>query len=284
MSFSLVGLLNFVSPKGRRSRRVASGLAYGERPKQKLDIYGPVKADGPVPVVVFIYGGAWTEGDRRDFGFVARWLAGLGYLVVVPDYRALPEVEYPVFLDDCAAAVRWTLEHAAEHGGDGSRLALMGHSAGAYNAVMLALEPDYGVAGAIGAVVGLSGPYNFYPFDVPISIRTFNGAADPLSTQPVNLVTAAAPPMFLGSADGDIVVGPQNTVALARRLREHGVMVTERHYPRFTHPSTLLELGSLLSRRSSLAGEVASFLERTLRLARPGGSAMIEAGEVGVER
>lgn len=284
MSFSLVGLLNFASPGDRRSRRLASGLAYGEKPKQRLDIYGPMKAEGPVPVVVFIYGGAWNEGDRRDFAFVARWLAGLGYLVVVPDYRVLPEVEYPVFLEDCAAAVRWTLRHAAEHGGDASRLALMGHSAGAYNAVMLALEPDYGVAGAIGAVVGLSGPYNFYPFDVPISIRTFSSAVEPLKTQPVNLVTSAAPPMFLGSADGDTVVGPQNTEALARRLREHDVPVTERHYPHFTHPSTLLELGSLLSRRSSLAGEVAAFLEHTLRLARPGGDAMIGAGEVGVGR
>jgi len=284
MSLSLVGLLNFASPKDRRSRRLSSGLSYGERPKQQLDIYGPRDASGPVPVVIYLYGGAWNEGDRRDFAFVARWLAGLGYLVVVPDYRVLPEVEYPVFLEDCADAVRWTLRHAAEFGGDASRLALAGHSAGAYNAVMLALEPAYGVATAIDAVVGLSGPYNFYPFDVPISIRTFSGAADPLATQPVNLVSSAAPPMFLASADDDTVVGPQNTMALAQRLREQGVEVIERHFPRFTHPSTLLELGSLLTRRSSLAGEVAAFLARTLRLAPPAGDAMIGAGEQGAGR
>ena len=180
--------------------------------------------------------------------------------------------------------MRWTLRHAAENGGDASRLALVGHSAGAYNAVMLALQPAYGVADAIDAVVGLSGPYNFYPFDVPISIRTFSGAADPLATQPVNLVSSAAPPMFLASADDDTVVGPQNTVALARRLREQGVAVTERHFPRFTHPSTLLELGSLLSRHSSLAGEVAAFLARTLRLAPSNGNAMIGPGEQGAGR
>jgi len=284
MSFSLVGLLNFASPGDRRSRRLASGLSYGDRPKQKLDVYGPRDLTGPVPVVIYIYGGAWNEGDRRDFAFVARWLAGLGTLVVVPDYRVLPEVEYPVFLEDCADAVRWTLQHAAAFGGDPARLALAGHSAGAYNAVMLALEPGYGVADRIDAVVGLSGPYNFYPFDVPISVRTFSGAADPLATQPVNLVTAAAPPMFLASADGDTVVGPQNTVALAQRLREVGAEVIERHFPRFTHPSTLLELGSLLTRRSSLAGEVAAFLGRTLRLAPPDGSAMIAPREEGAGR
>ncbi len=284
MSFSLVGLLNFASPGDRRSRRFAAGLSYGGSIRQKLDIYGPRNVSRPVPVVIYIYGGAWNEGDRRDFAFVARWLAGLGYLVVVPDYRVLPEVEYPVFLEDCADAVRYALQHAAEFGGDASRLALAGHSAGAYNAVMLALEPAYGVAEAIDAVVGLSGPYNFYPFDVPISIRTFSGAVDPLATQPVNLVTAAAPPMFLASADGDTVVGPQNTVALAQRLREQGVAVNERHFPRFTHPSTLLELGSLLSRRSSLADEVAAFLARTLRLAPPDDGAMIAPDEQGAGR
>ena len=281
MSFSLVGLLNFASPGDRRSRRLAAGLSYGGQRRQQLDLYAPREASGPIPVVVYLYGGAWNEGDRRDFAFVARWLAGQGYLVVVPDYRVLPEVEYPVFLEDCAAAVRWTLQHAAEFGGDASRLALAGHSAGAYNAVMLALQPAYGVTEAIDAVVGLSGPYNFYPFDVPISIRTFSGASDPLATQPVNLVTSAAPPMFLASADDDTVVGPQNTVALARRLREAGVAVIERHFPRFTHPSTLLELGSLLTRRSSLGAEVAAFLADTLRLAPADGAAMIGAHEEG---
>jgi acetyl esterase/lipase len=180
--------------------------------------------------------------------------------------------------------VRWALQHAAEFGGDASRLALAGHSAGAYNAVMLALQPAYGVTDAVDAVVGLSGPYNFYPFDVAISIRVFSGAGDPLKTQPVNLVTADAPPMFLASADDDTVVGPQNTVALAGRLREHGVAVIERHFPRFTHPSTLLELGSLLTRRSSLAEEVAAFLARTLRLAPPDGGAMIAPDEEGAGR
>ncbi|HEV2513952.1 MAG TPA: alpha/beta hydrolase [Devosia sp.] len=284
MSFSLVGLLNFASPKDRRSWRLASGVSYGRWPKQKLDIYGPRAAGGPVPVVIYLYGGAWNEGDRRDFAFVARWLAGLGTMVVVPDYRVLPEVEYPVFLEDCADAVRWTLQHAAEFGGDATRLALAGHSAGAYNAVMLALEPAYGVSAAVDAVVGLSGPYNFYPFDVPISIRTFSGAPDPLATQPVNLVSAAAPPMFLASADDDTVVGPQNTVALAKRLREVGAEVVERHFPRFTHPSTLLELGSLLTRRSSLAGDVAGFLARTLQLAPSDDDAMIGHGQEGAGR
>ncbi len=137
-------------------------------------------------------------------------------------------------------------------------------SSGAYNAVMVALERGYGVTEAIKAVVGLSGPYDFYPFDVPISIRTFSEASDPLATQPVNLVTASAPPMLLASGDDDTVVGPHNTVGLARALQAERVAVDELHYPGFKHPGTLLELGTPLSRRSTLASEVLSFLQRTL--------------------
>jgi acetyl esterase/lipase len=260
MSFSLVGLLNTLTPKARGSRRVATAVPYGKRQRLKLDVYTPSTGDGPWPVVVFFYGGAWNEGDRRDFAFVGRWLAAEGYVVTVPDYGIIPEIEYPVFLEDCAAAVRWTLANASRYSGDASRLAVMGHSSGAYNAVMLALEPAYGVARDIRAVVGLSGPYDFHPFDVPISIRTFSAADDPRATQPVNLATSAAPPMLLASGDDDTVVGPHNTVELARALRAHGVPVEELHYPGFKHPATLLELGTPLSRRSSLAGEVLAFL------------------------
>jgi acetyl esterase/lipase len=260
MSFSLVGLLNTITPKARGSRRLAAGLAYGDRPRLKLDVYAPRSGEGPWPVIVFFYGGAWNEGDRRDFVFAGRWLAAQGYVVTVPDYGIIPEIEYPVFLEDCAAAVRWSLANAARYGGDAGRLAVMGHSSGAYNAVMLALEPAYGVARDIRAVVGLSGPYDFHPFDVPISIRTFSAAPDPLATQPVNLTSPASPPMLLASGDDDTVVGPYNTVELAKALRAHGVAVEELHYPGFKHPGTLLELGTPLSRRSSLAGEVLAFL------------------------
>jgi acetyl esterase/lipase len=129
---------------------------------------------------------------------------------------------------------------------------------------MVALEQGYGVTREIRAVVGLSGPYDFYPFDVPISIRTFAAASDPLATQPVNLVTPEVAPMLLASGDDDTVVGPHNTVGLAKALRAHGVAVEELHYAGFKHPATLLELGTPLSRRSTLAGEVLAFLDRTL--------------------
>jgi acetyl esterase/lipase len=261
MSISLLGLLNLITPNPRGSRRIAAGLSYGPDRRQRLDLYAP-RGQGPWPVVVFLYGGAWSEGDRGDYAFVGRWLAAQGYLVAVADYRVLPEVEYPAFLDDCAAAVRWVAAHAGAHGGDGRRVALVGHSAGAYNAVMIALDARYGLRGHVAAVVGLSGPYDFYPFTEPIGRRTFSNVPDPESTQPINHVTAGAPPMLLASGDEDTLVGPQNTRALARKLRDAGVEVEERHYPRFQHPGTLLELGTPLGRRSDLAARITRFVAR----------------------
>ena len=262
MSISLVGLLNSLSPKPRSSRRLAGGLRYGPEAKQMLDLYGPA-GPGPHPVIVFFYGGAWAEiGERRDFAFAARALAALGYLVAVPDYRVLPEVAYPTFLEDCALCVHWLIDQAATHGGDPSRLALAGHSAGAYNAVMVALDPRYGLRGRIGAVAGLSGPYDFYPFNDQISARTFGHVPDGPATQPVNHVAPGAPPMFLAHGDKDTLVGPLNAVSLAAKLRAVGAEADVRNYPGLGHAGPVMELGSLIKRRSTLFADLRAFLAR----------------------
>lgn len=268
MAISLLSLLNTLSPKDRGSRKVARDVPFGPAPRQQLDIYAPRHASGPVPVVFFIYGGSWMDGDRRNYDFAGRALAALGYVVVIADYRVLPEVEYPGFLEDGVAALRWVVEHIARYGGDAGRIALMGHSAGAYNGVMLVLDPAYlaaaGLLERVRCVVGLSGPYDFLPFDGPISLRTFGAVRQPATTQPVNHVRPGAPPMLLGSGDKDRIVYPRNSVALAARLRQAGVAVEEIHYPGLDHPGPLLALGRPARRIAPVLADVAAFLRRYL--------------------
>jgi acetyl esterase/lipase len=309
-----------------------------------------------VPLLLFVYGGGWDSGDRTEYSFAGRALAGLGFLVAVADYRVFPEVTFPAFVDDLGLAANWLLAHAAQHGGepdrfflaghsagaynavmlalqparfgapglagkieavvglsgpydfypydvkqsidafgpyddplstqpvnlvtsaappmllahgaqhggDPGRVVLAGHSAGAYNAVMLALQPDrFGapdLAGKIEAVVGLSGPYDFYPYDVKQSIDAFGPYDDPLSTQPVNLVTSAAPPMLLAQGERDTTVGDYHTVRLAAILRGAGVPVVERHYPALGHPQTVLGLMRPFRRLWPVWGDVRAFL------------------------
>ena len=193
-------------------------------------------------------------------------------MTVIADYRVVPEVEYPGFLEDCATAFAWVADHIGDHGGDGQRMALMGHSAGAYNALMLALDPTYlarsGLRQRVRCVVGLSGPYDFFPFDGPISLRTFGAVDDPRSTQPVNHVGVGAPPTFLGHGGKDRLVYPRNSVALAERLRDAGGTVEEHHYGALGHPATLLALGRPARGIAPVLADVAQFLGR--HLASPG--------------
>lgn len=148
--------------------------------------------------------------------------------------------------------------------GETPRTALMGHSAGAYNAVMLALHPSYRITSKpsdrIRCVVGLSGPYDFYPFDGKISRRTFGGVIDPQDTQPVQHVTNAAPSMLLGTGDKDRLVYPRNTVALSNLLRLAGVQVDEIHYSELGHAQTLLALSRPGRHVAPVLSDVAAFL------------------------
>ena len=262
MPSTALGWFDRLVPKDLSSRRIAADIRFGPNPKNLLDLYAP-RRGGLWPMLVFVHGGGWDSGDRREYGFVGRALAALGFLVACADYRVFPEVVYPAFVEDLAVAAKWLVAHAAEYGGDRRRLVLVGHSAGAYNAVAFALQPGrYGapaLAGRIKAVVGLSGPYDFYPFDVKQSIDAFGQYPEPLTTQPINLVTPGAPPMFLGHGVKDTTVGDYHTVRLAAKLRENKVPVVERHYP-LHHPEPVLSLALPLRRVWPVWRDVAGYL------------------------
>jgi acetyl esterase/lipase len=239
---SPAGVLNLTSP--RAGIEISRDIAYGDKPRQKLDVYAPRSASsggGNAPVVVFFYGGGWTEGDRKQYGFVARALASRGIVVVVPDYRLYPEVRFPAFIEDAAAATRWAHDHVRSHGGDPRRLFVVGHSAGAYIATMLSLDPRYlGTVGLdpghdLAGCVGLAGPYDFLPLGTD-ELRAIFGTGEALvQTQPVNFVSAKAPPMLLITGKRDDTVYPRNSIRLAARLREAGARVQTIIYPRVGH-------------------------------------------------
>ncbi|OYX36330.1 MAG: esterase [Caulobacterales bacterium 32-69-10] len=234
---STTGVLNAVEP---RAGAVTRDLAYGEGPRHRLDVYAPRKAAG-APVVVFFYGGSWDSGSRGDYAFVGKALAGKGYLAVVPDYRLYPEVRYPEFIRDSARAVAWARAHAAEYGGDPARLVLMGHSAGAYNAAMLALDRRWlGEVGMdprlhIRAMVGLAGPYDFLPLQSETLKAIFGPEAQRPATQPIAYVDGTNPPLWLAHDEGDKLVESANTTRLAAAVRAKGGPVEERYYGGLNH-------------------------------------------------
>lgn len=256
------GLLNAMAPS--HAITVTSDVAYGEGPRRKLDLYAPAQAHAPV--VVFLYGGSWKSGDRSTYRFAGSAFADRGFLTVVPDYRVYPEVRYPDFIDDAAAAVAWTKSHIAAYGGDPDRVFLIGHSAGAQIAAMLTLDkaflgrvgldPDRDIAG----MIGLAGPYDFLPLNDPDLDAIFAPAGDLRTTQPITYARAGAPPLLLLTGDTDTTVYPRNSRALADRINGLRGRATLKTYGSVGHLSIVGALSGLLSWKAPILDDCVAFM------------------------
>ncbi len=257
-------LVNAVSPAG--DARASTALSYAPGERHMLDVYRPMAGAGKAPVIVFFYGGNWVSGDRGDYAFVGRALAARGFVVVVPDYRLYPQVSYPGFLDDAAQAVGWTRREIAAHGGDPERIFLMGHSAGAYNAAMLAVDPRWlckqgEKPSTLRGWIGLAGPYDFLPIQNPTTRPVFHYPDTPPDSQPLALAGAASPPALLIAPRQDSVVNPaRNTGGMAARLRANKVPVQELYYQGVGHATLVASLSSSLRRLAPTLDAVESFV------------------------
>lgn len=264
----LLSVLDGVVGGGRGTRQMGDAIPFG-RHGQRLDVWRPASRKGePRPVLVFFYGGGWVKGTRDAYAFAARAYAARGFVVVVPDYRKVPGVRFPAFVQDGADAVRWTRDHIAEFGGDPRRIAVAGHSAGAYTAAMLALDPRWLAAaglprGTIKAAVGLSGPYDFYPY-TGRAIAAMAGAT-PAQTQPIAFARADAPPILLVTSSADTVVRPRNARNLALALRRLGAPVAYRNYRGLTHENVAMALSRPFRDKAPVLDDSVAFLRKALR-------------------
>lgn len=247
------------------SVRLTPDIRYGAASGQCLDVYAlPQSRDRPI--VVFWYGGGWTEGAKSGYRFLGTALAERGYIAVVPDYRKYPAVRFPVFIEDAAQALVWVRRHAAELGGDPSRIVVMGHSAGAHLAAMLSYAPQYlRAAGGrrrwIRAFVGLSGLYAPVP-----ETDEYRQIIPPLyksdDWQPLWHVDRNAPPSLLLHGLEDRLVNPLETVRLRNVLVRHGVHVEMELYSGRSHTDTVTSFSPLARRRLPVLKSSARFIDR----------------------
>lgn len=264
---SPLSLFDAIGPRDSGGRLAARDQVFGSGPRQRLDVYVPAVPQDPAPVLVFFYGGSWDSGSKDDYAFVGQALAAQGFVTVLPDYRLYPQARFPDFLKDGAEAIAWVKNNIAAYGGDPRRVVLAGHSAGAYNAVMLGLDHRYLEAAGVDpkivrAVAGLSGPYDFLPFDQDTTINVFGQAPDPAATQPMTFVGPLSPPAFLATGDADKTVKPRHTARLAERLRAANIPVQERIYAGLDHKDTLLALSVTFRSKAPELSEMTSFLMR----------------------
>ena len=246
-----------------------AGVAYGPLPRQQLDVFTPAHAApaGGWPTVVFFYGGSWNDGERADYRFVGTALAARGVLTLVADYRLYPDVRYPEFLNDSARALAFGLEQAGRLGGNPKRVFVMGHSAGGYNAAMLALDARWlGATGhapaELAGWIGLAGPYDFFPTDNLAARPVFFHPDYPPRAQPIDWATPAAPRSFVGAPRHDRVVSPTRSAQqLADRLTAAGVPVTLKFYERASHATLIGAFAWPLRWIGPVLGDVVGFIE-----------------------
>jgi acetyl esterase/lipase len=243
-------------------------LPYGEDSRQRLDVYSPPQAMNR-PVVIFWYGGSWTEGSKSDYKFVGTTLAEKGFVAVLPDYRLYPQVTFPSFDEDGARAVAWVERHAQEFGGDPRHIVLMGHSAGGDTAAFLAFNQgflkEYGADPRdISGLVGLSGTYVLVP-DTDTLRATFPAPYTEKDWQPIRFVDAQSPPALLLHGLGDKEVLPQEAIDLRDALARNHVRVELHLYPHRGHSDTVASFAPLVRWRTPAVEDTVKFIESVTR-------------------
>ena len=219
--------------------KVTRDLKYGPDARNVLDLYEPEGGGANRPVVLFIHGGSWSGGSKAEYVFVGDSLARAGYVTAVMNYRLAPRHPYPDYVQDGALALRWLQDNASRYGGNGARLYVMGHSAGAFNAVELVDNERWlreaGVPIAnVKAVVGIAGPYD-YDFRQFKSRTAFPAGGDPANIMPSRHVREGAPPHLLLVAGNDGTVDPSNGLKMKAALEARKIPLTFTVLPGVNH-------------------------------------------------
>lgn len=203
-----------------------ASVVFDETRDLSLDVYRPrTNTTSPAPVVVFFYGGGWKSGKRGQYRFVGQRLAQQGVLAIIADYRTYPRTTFPGFVEDGARAVAWSRDHAADYGGDPTRLFVAGHSAGAQIAALIGTDSHYLAAHGmkprdLAGVIGLSGPYDFVINGGYEEV--FGPQAQWPNAQAVNFVDGDEPPFLLIHGNADKVVEARDSQRLADKLLATG--------------------------------------------------------------
>jgi acetyl esterase/lipase len=128
-------------PVAHAEEGIVGGLdiAYGNHAMQRLDIHRSAEAKN-APVMVYVHGGGWWKGDKADVGKKVTFFVDQGWLFISINYRLLPDGKHPVNVQDVALALAWVGEHVAAHSGNPDQIFLMGYSAGAHLATLVATD------------------------------------------------------------------------------------------------------------------------------------------------
>ena len=276
-AFSALAIVNGITANGGVG--VSKDILYGDEPLQDLDIYYPkplaqaMKTNTTIkqeyPMVVFVHGGSWESGSKEEYAFVGQSLAQAGYVTAVINYRKAPEHVYPDYVEDTAQAIAWSYKNAKRFHANPERFAVVGHSAGAFNAVAAIANEDflkpYGIKPTdISAVIGIAGPYS-YDFRKFSSVTAFAADATPDKVMPDRQIKGAQPPYLLLTAEKDKVVYATNTIKMTQALKAAGVTVQTSEIKGASHATSIGAMAPPLRWVNDVRAQVLSYLDKTLK-------------------
>ena len=257
---------------------VSKNILYGDEPLQDLDVYYPksltkaMKAEsaitGSYPMVVFVHGGSWENGNKDQYAFVGQSLAQAGYVTAVINYRKAPEHVYPDYVEDAAQAIAWSIDNATSLHADPKRLAVVGHSSGAFNAVAAVANEDflapYGIKPTdIATVIGIAGPYS-YDFRKFDSSTAFAADATPDDVMPDRQIKGEQPPYLLLTAEKDKIVHVTNTIKMTQALKDAGVSVETGEIEGASHATSIGAMAPPLRWINDVRAQVLAYLDKAL--------------------
>lgn len=238
-------------------------LRYGNGPRHHLDVYQPRSGQKALPVVLFLYGGRWQSGSKEDYRLLGNALTRRGFVVVVPDYRFYPDTIFPGWVLDAARAVHWTQHNIGRYGGDTAQIFIVGHSAGAHTAALLALDERYlreaGVsASSVLGYVSLAGPVLTTWTDADVQALMGPRENWP-ATYPSTYIDGTEKPFLLMHGLNDKTVSPQNSAGLAARIRQRGGCAKVILYPNLGHVELVVALAEPRISRAPVLDDVIKF-------------------------
>ncbi len=262
---------------GKSRNVVETNIHYGHDgdAKQQYDVYRPkgFDADGNgkcakrAPVLIFFHGGSWRDGDKDSYAFVGRAFAARGFVTVIADYRKSPKSVFPTFVADAASVIADIHRGLDARCGDPSRFYIMGHSAGAHIAMMTALDKQWLARegldpSIITGVIGLAGPYDFYPFTGEGAKAAMGKWPKPEETQPITYAHSDAPPLLLLSGDADTTVKPRNSKVLAEKITALGGKAQIKLYPGVGHSGIIMAVSRPFRSIASVIDDVVTFTKK----------------------
>ena len=259
-AFAPVKFLNAITPSGTYKK--TADVAYGQLPRQKLDIYISKDMSGTrAPILIFVHGGGWHSGNKEMYKFFAEGFTKSGYDIVIPNYRLFPDGIYPNMLLDTAQATAYVANEFPDR-----PLILIGHSAGAYNVLMMGLAPDYlqenniDICQRVAGVISLAGPTGEIKLKSPRYVEVipdrFNG-----KSAAINSLESPSPPILLVNGGRDDQVDPINAVGLAKRMKEKGKTVELKLYDEQSHNDLVKNLSRYFDEETMLKPDLIRFIQ-----------------------